>query len=47
MPIRNLKQALNHRLALEKLCRMVKFNQNAWLKQYIDMNINLRKTAKT
>ena len=27
--IRNLKQALNHRLVLEKVHRMIKFNQNA------------------
>ena len=25
---------------------MIKFNQNAWLKPYIDMNIDLRKKAK-
>ena len=25
---------------------MIKFNQNAWLKPYIDMNNNLRKKAK-
>ena len=23
---------------------MIKFNQNAWLKSYIDMNIDLKKT---
>ena len=27
--IRNLKQALNHRLVLEKVHRVIKFNQNA------------------
>ena len=36
--IRNLKQALNHRLVLEKVHRVIKFNQNAWLKPYIDIN---------
>ena len=41
----NLKQALNHGLVL-KIPRMIKFNQNAWLKPYIDMNTNLRKKAK-
>ena len=41
----NLKQPLNHGLVL-KIPRMIKFNQNAWLKPYIDMNTNLRKKAK-
>ena len=43
---RNLKQALNHGLILKKDHRMITFNQDAWLKQYIDMNANLRKKAK-
>ena len=44
--VRNLKQALNHGLILKKVHRIIKFNQKAWLKPYIDMNINLRKKAK-
>ena len=44
--IRNLKQALNHGLVLKKVHRVIKFNQNAWLKPYIDMNIDLQKKAK-
>ena len=44
--IRNLKQALNHGLVLKKVHGVVKFNQNAWLKPYIDMNTDLRKKAK-
>ena len=44
--IKNLKQALNHGLVLKKLHRIIKFNQNAWLKPYIDMNSDLRKKAK-
>ena len=41
--IRNLKQALNHGLVLKKVCRVIKFYQNAWLKPCIDMNTKLRK----
>ena len=44
--IRNLKQALNHLLVLKKVRRVVKLNQKAWLKPYIDMNTKLRKTNK-
>ena len=36
--IRNLKQALNHGLILKKVRRVIKLNQNAKLKPYIDMN---------
>ena len=36
--IRNLKQGLNHGLVLENVHRVIKFNQNAWLEPYIDMN---------
>ena len=43
---RNLKQASNQRLVLKKVQRVIKFNQNAWLKPYIDMNTDLRKKAK-
>ena len=43
---RNLKQTLNHVLVLKKLHRIIKFNQNAWLKPYIDMNTDQRKKAK-
>ena len=44
--IRNLKQALNRRLVLKKVHRVIKFNQNAWLKPYVDTNSCLRKKAK-
>ena len=44
--IRNLKQALNHGLVLKKVYKVIKYNQNASLKPYIDMNIDLRKKAK-
>ena len=44
--IRSLKQALNHGLILKKVHRVIQFNQEAWLKPYIDMNTKLRKKAK-
>ena len=44
--IRSLKQALNHRLKLKKVHRIIEFNQEAWLETYIDMNAELRKIAK-
>ena len=44
--IKSLKQALNHGLNFKKVHRIIKFNQKAWLKPYIDMNIELRKLAK-
>ena len=44
--IKSLKQALNHELKLKKIHRVIEFNQEAWLKPYIDMNTELRKLAK-
>ena len=44
--IRALKQALNHGLILQQVHILIQFNQKAWLKPYIDMNIKLRKEAK-
>ena len=44
--IRSLKQALNHGVVLKKVHRAIKFNQRAWLKEYIDMNTELRKNAR-
>ena len=41
--IRNLRQTLNHGLVLKKVHRVIKFNQNAWLKPYNDMNTDHRK----
>ena len=46
MNIRNLKQALNDGLILRKFHRVIKFNQKAWLKLYIDLNSNLKKSKK-
>ena len=44
--IRSLKQALNHGLVLKKIHKLIKFNQNAWLKLYIDMNTVVEKKKK-
>ena len=44
--IRALKQALNHRLVLKILHRVIQFNQEAWLNPDIYMNTKLRKEAK-
>ena len=44
--IRSLKQALDHGLILNKIHKVTQFNQEAWLKEYIDMNTELRKQAK-
>ena len=41
--IRILKQTLNHGLVLKKVHRVIKFNQNVWLKPYIDMSRDIRK----
>ena len=44
--IRALKHALNHRLKLTKVHRIIQFDQKACLKPYIDMNTELRMKAK-
>ena len=43
---RNLKQALNQELVLKRIHIMIKFNQNNWLKPYIDLNTDQRKKSK-
>ena len=44
--IKALKQALNYGLILNKVHRVIQFNQKAWLKPYIDMNTKLRTEAE-
>ena len=44
--ILNLSYTLNHRLILKKVYRIIKFNQNAWLKPYVDTNTKLSQKAK-
>ena len=44
--IRNLKQALNHRLVLKTMQSVIKFNPKIWLNSYIDMHTELRKKSK-
>ena len=41
-----LKQPLNHGLKLAKVHKIIQFDQEAWLKPYIDMNTELRKYAE-
>ena len=40
-----LKQALDHGLKLGKVHRVIEFDQEVWLKEYIDVNTELRKKA--
>ena len=41
-----LKQAINHGLILKKVDRVIRFNQKAWQKPYIDMNNKERQKAR-
>ena len=41
--IRNLKETLSSGFALKKVHKVIKFNQNPWLKPYTNVNTDLRK----
>ena len=43
----NLKQVLNYKLELKKLHRVIRFNQESYLKPYVDVNNDVIKAAKT
>ena len=44
--IRALTQVLNHGLIFKKIHRVIQFNQEAWLKPYIEKKTRLRTEAK-
>ena len=44
--IRALDQALKHGLVLERIHRVIEFDQSAWMKEYIDFNTKLRTEAE-
>ena len=46
MHMLNLKQGLNRGLKVEKIQRLIKLNQKASLKPYIEINTKLRKNSK-
>ena len=44
--IKSIKLDLDSKLVLQKVHRIIEFNQEAWLKPYIDMNTELKKKTK-
>ena len=44
--IRALKQSLHHGLILERVHRVIEFNQEAWFKSYIGINTEFRSKTK-
>ena len=45
IPIKLLQQALKHGLKFKKVHRVIEFDQEVWMKKYIELNIELRKKA--
>lgn len=43
----HLQTCISHGLILKKIHRVIQFKQSPFLKQYIDLNTNLRQTAKS
>ena len=41
-----MKTSIKSWISFEKVHKLIKLNQNSWLKPYIDMNTDLRKKAK-
>ena len=44
--IKVIKQALNYGLILKTVHKVIQFNQEVWMKSYIDTNTEFRKKAK-
>ena len=44
--ILSVKQGLNYRLMSKKVLRVIELSQKVWLKPYMDMKTELRKTEK-
>ena len=40
------KKEPNHGLVFKKVHRIIKFNQESWIKSYIDMNAEFKKLKK-
>ena len=43
--IKLLQRALNHGLKIKKVHRVIQFDQSAWMKKYVELNIESRKLA--
>ena len=43
---KNFKTSIKSWISIKKVHKIIEFNQEAWLKPYIDMNTEVRKKAK-